>query len=201
MVLLGLIIGGIFLCLVFAVIWFFIDYRKFKKKNVLTLFLFMSASVSLYAQYGEGGRFTVAFVDADTKEEGLERKVNDLSFHFIPGTYAWGVTVRNQSDESVTVDWKNAQFIVNGRASGVILNTASSLMLASSASGTNTLSMSLSPAILYAGGNPGRIFSANDFSKDGGKSALIVLPVSQGGGVKQYYSFGFVIKERKRPHS
>lgn len=200
MLLLGLIIGGIVLCLIFAVIWFFIDYRKFKKRNVLTLFMVISAPFSLYAQYGEGGRYTITFADTNTKEEGLERKVNDLSFHFIPGTYAWGVTVHNQSGESVFIDWKNAQFIVNGRASGVILDTTSSSIMVGSMSGTNVLSMSISPAILYTGDRPGRILGAGDFANEGGKSVLIVLPVAQAGGVKQYYSFGFIIKERKRPH-
>lgn len=198
MVLLGLILGGIILCFVLASVWLYVDYQKFKKKNVLTFLLLLSMPLSIYGQYGEGGRYMISFVDGINNGKGLERTVHDLRFNFIPGTYSWNVTVSGEPGESVSVDWKNAQFIVNGRASGVMLDTTSPLLAGGRSGGTNSVSMSISPAVLYANGCPGKILSTDNVSAGDRKSVLIVLPVSHDGGFKQYHNFNFIIKERKR---
>ncbi|WP_455593432.1 hypothetical protein [Bacteroides sp.] len=198
MVVLGLILGGIILCFVLASIWLYVDYQKFKKKNVLTVLLLLSVPLSIYGQYGEDGRYMVSFVDGVNNGKGLERTVHDLRFNFTPGIYSWGITVSDKSGGSVSVDWKNAQFIVNGRASGVMLDTTSPLLADGKSGGTNSLSMSISPAILYANGSPGKILSIDNSSAGDRKSVLIVLPVSRDGGLKQYHNFSFIIKERKR---
>lgn len=198
MVVLGLILGGIILCFVLALVWLYFDYQKFKKKDVLTLFLLFSIPLSIYGQYGEGGRYMVSFVDGVNNSKGLERTVHDLRFNFVPGTYSWNVTVSNVSGETVSVDWKNAQFIVNGRASGVMLDTTSPLLADGRSGGTNSLSMSIFPAILYANGFPGKILGSDNASAGDRKSVLIVLPVSRDSGFKQYHNFSFIIKERKR---
>lgn len=60
MVILGLIIGGLLLALMGALLWVFIDFRKYKKNNHLVFLLLLLCPASLFAQLTDKDDSTIS---------------------------------------------------------------------------------------------------------------------------------------------
>lgn len=175
-----------------------INSRYDSPKRLALLFMFLFPAL-VYAQYKGNDNCLVSFRNYPNVEGRLEHAVKDVSFSFRPGTYAWDVTVTNNSDEDVVVDWDNAQFLINGMASGLICRPVGTVGNVGLPGATligrgMTFNGSLAPSILANGRSPEKIYDSKRLSKDNKRLIVIVIPTSFQGGLRHYNSFDFLIE-------
>lgn len=63
----------------------------------------------------------ISFKWHENQQGKLECINGNLTYEFIPNESFWKIVIRNNSSETAQVNWNNAQFIINGRASGLLL--------------------------------------------------------------------------------
>ncbi|MCD8183815.1 MAG: hypothetical protein LUE99_12865 [Bacteroides sp.] len=76
--------------------------------------------MALHAQYKDGD-CNISFKWYQNDKGKLEYSKDKMVYQFIPGSGSWKVVLRNTSTEDIAVNWKNAEFTVNGMASGVCM--------------------------------------------------------------------------------
>lgn len=104
--------------IIFIMLWIYNDYRKYKKKNKLAILLFLLFPTTLSAQYVDAG-CQVSFKWLENQKGKLEYTKDGVTYKFIPNDSQWEIIIRNNSSEDIRINWKNMQFIVDGRSSEV----------------------------------------------------------------------------------
>lgn len=104
--------------IIFIMLWIYNDYRKYKKKNKLAILLFLLFPTTLSAQYVDTG-CQVSFKWLENQKGKLEYTKDGVTYKFIPNDSQWEIIIRNNSSEDIRINWKNMQFIVDGRTSEV----------------------------------------------------------------------------------
>lgn len=104
--------------IIFIMLWIYNDYRKYKKKNKLAILLFLLFPTTLSAQYVDAG-CQVSFKWLENQKGKLEYTKDGVTYKFIPNDSQWEIVIRNNSSEDIRINWKNMQFIVDGRTSEV----------------------------------------------------------------------------------
>lgn len=104
--------------IIFIMLWIYNDYRKYKKKNKLAILLFLLFPTTLSAQYVDTG-CQVSFKWLENQKGKLEYTKDGVTYKFIPNDSQWEIIICNNSSEDIRINWKNMQFIVDGRSSEV----------------------------------------------------------------------------------
>lgn len=104
--------------IIFIMLWIYNDYRKYKKKNKLAILLFLLFPTTLSAQYVDAG-CQVSFKWLENQKGKLEYTKDGVTYKFIPNDSQWEIIICNNSSEDIRINWKNMQFIVDGRSSEV----------------------------------------------------------------------------------
>lgn len=104
--------------IIFIMLWIYNDYRKYKKKNKLAILLFLLFPTTLSAQYVDAG-CQVSFKWLENQKGKLEYTKDGVAYKFIPNDSQWEIIICNNSSEDIRINWKNMQFIVDGRSSEV----------------------------------------------------------------------------------
>lgn len=178
-----------------------INSKKFSPRRLALLCMFAFPAL-LYGQYKGTDNCLVSFRNYPNAEGRLEQEVEDVSFSFRPGTYAWNVTVTNHSDEDIVIDWNNAQFLINGMASGLVCRPIGATRNDGPPEATligrgMTFNGSLSPSILSNDRKQEKIYDSKMLSKNNKRLIVIVIPTSFRGGPRHYNSFDFLIEGNK----
>lgn len=178
-----------------------INSRKFSPKW-LALLLMLAFPAVLYGQYKGGDNCLISFRNYPNVDGRLESEVEDVSFSFRPGTYAWDVAVTNHSDDDIVIDWNNAQFIMNGMAAGLVcrpvgMNANTAAPRATLIGRGMTFNGALSPSIVGNDSRPEKIYDTKMLSKNNKRLIVIVIPTSHRGGPRHYNNFDFLIESDK----
>ena len=104
--------------IIFIMLWIYNDYRKYKKKNKLAILLLLLFPTTLSAQYVDAG-CQVSFKWLENQKGKLEYTKDGVTYKFIPNDSQWEIIICNNSSEDIRINWKNMQFIVDGRSSEV----------------------------------------------------------------------------------
>lgn len=99
----------------------YFDSRKYKRiPHLIVLLSFLFPTLS-HAQYIDNENCRISFKSYENHQGKLEYNKEGIIYQFIPNSNAWKVIIKNNTDETVWLNWKQAGFIVNGRASGISL--------------------------------------------------------------------------------
>lgn len=182
------------ICLLGILLWTYCDYRKFKRRNSLVILLFLLSPMVLHAQYKDKENCTVSFKWLENQKGKLEHTKDKLVYEFIPADETWKIVIRNTSPEDAQVNWNNAEFIINGKASGMILYPFTDAKApVETIKSNNEISQSVTSANLVIKGKTGKIYTPKDIRKGGRRSVTIVLPVTIGNRPQFFNTFDFII--------
>lgn len=183
-------------CILGIVLWTYCDYRKFKRKNSLVILLFLLSPMAVQAQYEAEGHCTVSFKWLENQKGKLEYTKDKLVYQFVPDDENWKIVIRNTSAEDARVNWDNAEFIINGRASGIAIYPFTDTATPTEVIKSNSeISQSVTAANLIIKGKARKIYSGKEIKKGKKKSITIVLPVAIGNKPQFFNTFDFIIAQ------
>lgn len=161
--------------IIFIMLWIYNDYRKYKKKNKLAILLFLLFPTTLSAQYVDAG-CQVSFKWLENQKGKLEYTKDGVAYKFIPNDSQWEIIICNNSSEDIRINWKNMQFIVDGRSSEVkypILAEAETpfAIIKSQAETSQKIGVTTYTA------NNSQIYNKKDIRKGRNSSITIILPI------------------------
>lgn len=184
--------------IIFIMLWIYNDYRKYKKKNKLAILLFLLFPTTLSAQYVDTG-CQVSFKWLENQKGKLEYTKDGVTYKFIPNDSQWEIIICNNSSEDIRINWKNMQFIVDGRSSEVkypiLAEAETPLAIIKSQAET---SQKIGVTTYTANKANSRIYNKKEIRKGRNSSITIILPISIGKHPQFFTSFDFIIK--KEPH-
>ena len=181
--------------IIFIMLWIYNDYRKYKKKNKLVILLFLLFPTTLSAQYVDAG-CQVSFKWLENQKGKLEYTKDGVTYKFIPNDSQWEIIICNNSSEDIRINWKNMQFIVDGRSSEVKypILTEAETPFAIMKSQAET-SQKIGVTTYTANKANSRIYNKKDIRKGRNSSITIILPISIGKHPQFFTSFDFIIKK------
>jgi len=196
MELLNLILIALGVSIFIMVVYFIVDIKKFGNKQHLLLVALFVPSV-LCAQYQTADNAVIYFRYYENQKNKLEYTdpENNITFRFIPDYTAWGISITNNSAKTIRVDWNNAQFIISGRASGILIENEinseeTNIENISYIKEHASISSRIIPTVLY---KKGRIFDNKKArSKNRKISSTIVIPIKIDNHSKKYLTFDFI---------
>ena len=106
MALITYILIAIPVCLLAIILWLCFDYWKYKRKNHFILLILLFYPILSYAQYTDKAQCTISFSSYANQPGKLESN-------------AWEITIKNNTNKDIRINWEKASFIINGKASGV----------------------------------------------------------------------------------
>ena len=107
------------ICILTILIWAYFDYQKYKREHHLIILLSFLFPTLSHAQYVDNEKCCISFKTYENHQGILEYIKENVTYQFIPSNNAWKVTVKNNTNETIWLNWEKANFIINGRASGV----------------------------------------------------------------------------------
>lgn len=172
------------------------NYRKYKWQNHFIVLLFFFCPMAMHAQYTDNERFDISFKWHANQQGKLEYIENNMVYRFIPTSDAWKVFVRNTSTEEARVNWRNAEFIVNGRASGVSFYPATMNKINEEIIyGNSEICQTITAANLVTKKKTNKIYKRSNIKKGERAAVTIVLPIKVGQRPQFFHTFDFVIVE------
>lgn len=184
-------------CLLAIVLWTCYDYHKYKRKNhLIILLLILLYPVSAQAQCTDKEECNIAFKWFENQKGKLEYVQDDIIYSFIPENDAWQIRIKNVSGEDAVVNWDNAEFIINGKASGVNLYpfTPEEKDIAEEIVKSNSeIEQTITASNLVTEKKTDKIYYKKDLKKGGQVAVRIVLPIAIGNKPKFYHSFDFIV--------
>lgn len=116
-----------------------------------------------------------------------------IIYQFIPNSNAWKVIIKNNTDETVWLNWKQAGFIVNGRASGISLYP-----FTTDEGSFETIKHNQEiNRTITATNNYGKRYQQNisqkEIQKNGRTSVTIVFPMTVGNKPQFFHTFNFTV--------
>lgn len=195
MTLLILILTAIPICILTILVWIYNDYRKYKKHHCFLLLLLLALPVSTYAQYTDKD-CCISFKWHENQKGKLEYKNSNLAYEFIPNEDFWKIVIRNTTSDDVQINWKNAQFIINGRASQLLLYPIQETSLSEQTiKGNGEISQTCTASILIGNSKRGKVYNRKEIRKGNRSSVSIILPVSIANKPQFFNTFDFIITQ------
>lgn len=176
------------------ILWIYIDYQKYKKKNRLAILLFFLFPNTLSAQYIDAG-CQISFKYLENQKGKLEYTKDEVTYEFIPTDFQWEIIVRNNSSEEIQVNWKNLQFIINGRAAEVRYSMPTEKQLLTTIKSQTELSRKICVTTYTKEKASHQIYNRKEIRKGRNSVVSISFPVSIGKRPKFFTVFDFVIKK------
>lgn len=181
--------------IIYIMLWIYNDYRKYKKKNKLIILLFFLFPTTLSAQYMDT-ECQVSFKWFENQKGKLEYTKDKVTYKFIPNSSQWEIIICNNSSEDIRINWKNMQFIVNGKASEVKFPTLAEPEIPFATIKSQTeISQKIGATTYTANKVNSQIYNKKDIRKGKNSSATIILPISIGKQPQFFTSFDFIIKK------
>ena len=117
-----------------------------------------------------------------------------IIYQFIPNSNAWKVIIKNNTDETVWLNWKQAGFIVNGRASGISLYpfTTDEAPL-ETIKHNQEINRTITATNLITEKGISKIYHKKKFRKNGRTSVTIVFPMTVGNKPQFFHTFNFTV--------
>lgn len=197
MTLLTLILIAIPTCILIILLWIYNDYRKYKKQHGFLLLLFWALPAAMQAQYVDKGCL-ISFKWHENQQGRLELISGDLTYRFIPHESFWEIIIRNNSSDKAQINWENAQFIVNGRASGVAPYPASEPSPAKETiNGNSETCKTCTASILTKNAKTRKIYNSKEIRKGKTTTVSIVLPVAIANQPQFFTTFDFTVKQAR----
>lgn len=119
MALITYILIAIPVCLLAIILWLCFDYWKYKRKNHFILLILLFYPILSYAQYTDKAQCTISFSSYANQPGKLEYTQDGIIYRFTPESNAWKITIKNNTNKDIRINWEKASFIINGKASGV----------------------------------------------------------------------------------
>ena len=179
-------------------IWIYSDFKKYKRQNNLIILLFFLFPTTLCAQYVDND-CRISFKWYENQKGKLEYSKNEILYKFIPSSTYWEIIIRNTSSKDAQINWKNVQFIANGRASEITLapsETEDSLLSTiksnSEISRTITITTSMGKNKISQ-----KIYDSKSIRKGNKAAVTIILPISIGKQPNFSNTFDFIVTKAK----
>lgn len=185
------------ICILTIIIWIYCDYRKYKRKNYLIVLLLLANTITANAQYIDNEGCSISFKQYENQYGKLEYIRDNMIYRFIPASDAWKIIIRNISTDDASVNWRNAQFIVSGKASGIALYpfTADTLTAEIVQSNAET-NRTITAANLITGQKIKKIYQKRNLKRGAVNTVTIVLPITLGNKPRFFHKFDFIITQR-----
>lgn len=195
MTILILILIAIPVCILTILLWLYNDYRKYKRQNCFLFLLFLALPATSNAQYMDKD-CCIYFKWHENQNGKLEYTNTNLTYEFVPNEDFWKIVIRNSSSDIVQVNWKNAQFIINGRASQLLLYPGQEdSLIEETIKGNSEISQTCTASILMETAKKGKIYNRKAISKGDRAAVSIVLPVSIANNPQFFNTFDFTISQ------
>lgn len=186
-------------CLLAIVLWTCYDYQKYKRRNhLIILLLTLLYPMSAQAQCTDKEECNIAFKWFENQKGKLEYVQDDIIYSFIPQNDAWRIKIKNLSGEEAVVHWENAEFIINGKASGVNLypfTPEEKDITEEIVKGDSEIEQTITASTLVTGKKTDKIYDKKELKKKGQVAVKIVLPIAVGNKPKFYHSFDFIVTQ------
>lgn len=173
------------------------NYRKYKWQNHSIVLLFFLCPMAAHAQYTDNDRFDISFKWFANQQGKLEYIDQNMIYRFIPTSDVWRVSVRNTSTEEARINWRNAEFIINGRASGVSFYPVTTNKINEEIIYSNSeISQAVTASNLVTKKKINKVYKRSNFKKRERAAVTIVLPIKVGNRPQFFHTFDFIIVER-----
>ena len=170
--------------------------RKYKYQNYFIVLIFTLCPMIAHAQYTDNNRFDISFKWYANQEGKLEYIEDNMVYRFIPTSSAWKVNVRNMSTKEARINWRNAEFIVNGKASGVSFYPVTiSKINEQIIYGNSEISQTITASNLVTKEKTYKIYKRSKMKKGEKAAVTIVLPIKVGEQPQFFHTFDFIIAE------
>ncbi|WP_294612832.1 hypothetical protein [uncultured Bacteroides sp.] len=193
MTLLVLILIAIPVCILTILLWIYNDYRKYKRQHYSLILLFLALPATMQAQYIDKD-CCISFKWYENQKGKLEYINENLTYNFIPNEDFWEIVIRNNSSDEARINWSNSQFIINGRASQLLLYPVpESPLTKETIKGNSEISHTCTASILIEDSERGKIYHRKDIRKGNRAAISIVLPISIANKPQFFNTFDFVV--------
>lgn len=172
------------------ILWLCYDFRKYKKQQHFLIALLLLSSTACRAQYTDGG-CSFRLKNEIHTGNGLECDRKGMTFDFIPGEQQWTISIENDTTETLRINWKNLQCIINGRTADVCPQ--------SKATGEQSFvgqGRKMTEKIVANGGK--KFYDRKYIQKQGSGCVTLIVPVKVGDGRQFFHTFDFIITPKKR---
>lgn len=172
----------------------YFDSRKYKRiPHLIVLLSFLFPTLSR-AQYIDNENCRISFKSYENHQGKLEYNKEGIIYQFIPNSNAWKVIIKNNTDETVWLNWKQAGFIVNGRASGISLYpfTTDEAPL-ETIKHNQEINRTITATNLITEKGISKIYHKKKFRKNGRTSVTIVFPMTVGNKPQFFHTFNFTV--------
>ena len=172
----------------------YFDSRKYKRiPHLIVLLPFLFPTLS-HAQYIDNENCRISFKSYENHQGKLEYSKEGIFYQFIPSSNAWKVIIKNNTDETVRLNWKQAGFIVNGRASGVSLYPFTSEEAPLETIKHNReINRTITATNLITENGVNKIYHKKKLRKSGRTSVTIVFPMPVGNKPQFFHTFNFIV--------
>ena len=184
------------ICILTILIWAYFDYQKYKQEHHLIILLSFLFPTLSHAQYVDNEKCCISFKTYENHQGILEYIKENVTYQFIPSSNAWKVTVKNNTNETIWLNWEKANFIINGRASGISLQPHSTESNSIDIIKNNSeITRTVTASKLIAENKINRIYDKQDLKKGGKTSVSITLPIGVGGKPQFFHIFNFIVTQ------
>lgn len=193
MILLKAILIIVSFSLLATLLWIYRDFRKYRKTHIAALLFALTFPASLSAQYADADCL-VSFKWHENSPGKLEQTIDQITYRFVPYENYWEIILQNHSDQEAKINWKNMQFIINGRTSEIALQP-----IAIEAEPVSTLPSQAEIsrkvyATTYINNKMTRkIYDRKSIRKGTNAGITLMLPVGIGKRPQRFTSFSFIV--------
>ena len=178
MALITYILIAIPVCLLAIILWLCFDYWKYKRKNHFILLILLFYPILSYAQHTDKAQCKISFSSYANQPGNLEYTQDGIIYRFTPESNAWEITIKNNTNKDIRINWEKASFIINGKASGVgfcpvTADSPPTDVIKEKSEITRTVTASN----LIKGKKVNKIYSKRNLKRGGRTSVNIVLPI------------------------
>ena len=194
MALITYILIAIPVCLLAIILWLYFDYWKYKRKNHFILLILLFYPILSYAQYTDKAQCTISFSSYANQPGKLEYTQDGIIYRFTPESNAWEITIKNNTNKDIRINWEKASFIINGKASGVgfypvTADSTPTDVIKEKSEITRTVTASN----LIKGKKVNKIYSKRNLKRNGRTSVNIALPIGIGNKPQFFHIFNFIV--------
>lgn len=173
------------------------DYRKFRLQKCYMLLMLLILPAVTHAQYVDKD-CNISFKWHENQVGKLEYTNSNLTYTFVPSENYWKIIIRNNSSDNAQVNWKKSQFIINGRASQLLLHSNDeSAATIQKIKGNSEISLNCTASILANGAQRKKIYNRKEIKKGSRMAVSIIIPISVADEMQFFKTFDFIISSVK----
>ena len=194
MALITYILIAIPVCLLAIILWLCFDYWKYKRKNHFIFLILLFYPILSYAQYTDKAQCKISFSSYANQPGKLEYTQDGIICRFTPESNAWKITIKNNTNKDIRINWEKASFIINGKASGVGFYPVTADSTPTDVIKENSeITRTVTASNLIKGKKVNKIYSKRNLKRGGRTSVNIVLPIGIGNQPQFFHIFNFVV--------